>query len=51
MAGPFLKAADRSMEAVTDEIEATKAELRAAMFVAGARDLAALREPGRLLEV
>lgn len=50
MAGPFLKAADQGVDAVAGEIEATLAEIRVAMFVAGAKDIAALREPGRLLE-
>ena len=51
MAGPFLKAADQGVEAVAGEIEATLAEIRVAMFVAGAKDIAALRELGRLLEI
>jgi isopentenyl-diphosphate delta-isomerase len=49
MAGPFLKAAARGVEAVAEEIEATVAELRVAMFAAGAADLRALAEPGRLI--
>ena len=49
MAGPFLRAADKGVEAVAEEIGATAAELRVAMFVAGAGSLAALREPGRLV--
>ncbi len=51
MAGPFLKAADKGVDAVAEEIEVTLAEMRVAMFVAGAKDIAALREPGRLLEI
>lgn len=50
MAGPFLQAADKGPEAVAAEIDATVSELRVAMFAAGAKDLAALREPGRLAE-
>lgn len=43
MAGPFLKAADVSIDAVCETIEETTRVLRIAMFAAGARDLAALR--------
>ena len=50
MAGPFLKAADKGAEAVADEIAATLAELRVAMFAAGAANLTELRRPGRLVE-
>lgn len=49
MAAPFLHAAADSVEAVAAEIEAVVTELRVAMFVSGARDLQALREPGRLV--
>ena len=49
MAAPFLHAAADSTEAVVAEIEAVATELRVAMFVSGARDLQALREPGRLI--
>ncbi len=49
MAAPFLKAAARSAEAVAEELQAIIMELRVAMFVSGARDLKALREPGRLV--
>jgi len=49
MAAPFLKAAAISAEAVLEEIKAIILELRVAMFVSGARDLQALREPGRLI--
>ncbi len=49
MAGPFLKAAAHSVEAVAEEIAATVAELRVAMFAAGAGNVKALAEPGRLL--
>ena len=50
MAGPFLKAADKGVEAVAEEIAATAAEIRVAMFVAGAGSLADLRQPGCLVE-
>jgi len=43
MAGPFLKAADVSIDAVCETIEETTRVLRIAMFAAGAPDLAALR--------
>ncbi len=49
MAAPFLRAAAQSAEAVSAEIEAIVSELRVAMFVSGAADLEALREPGRLI--
>ncbi len=49
MAAPFIKAAARSAEAVSEELQAIIMELRVAMFVSGARDLTALREPGRLV--
>lgn len=49
LASPFLKAAVHSVEAVVDAIDALAEELRIAMFCAGAGDLAALREPGRLV--
>ena len=49
MASPFLRAAARSAEAVVEEIDLLTAEMRIAMFVAGARDVAALREPGRVV--
>ena len=49
LAAPFLKAAAHSVEAVAEEIRAIEMELRVAMFASGARDLQALREPGRLL--
>ena len=49
MAAPFLRAAAQSAEAVAAEIEAIVTELRVAMFVSGAADLPALREPGRLI--
>lgn len=49
LAGPFLKAAVISAEAVIDTIDDLADELRIAMFCAGAGDLAALRAPGRLV--
>ena len=51
MAGPFLRPATESVEAVADEIATVVHELSLAMFVSGAGTVAALREPGRLLEV
>ena len=51
IASPFLKAAVLSAEAVIAEIQALAAELRVAMFCAGAGNVAALREPGRLVYV
>jgi len=49
LASPFLKAATQSTVAVIDEINALATELRVAMFVSGAGDLTALRDPGRLI--
>ncbi len=43
MAGPFLRAAVASAEAVAETIEVITRQLRIAMFCVGARDLAALR--------
>jgi isopentenyl-diphosphate delta-isomerase len=43
MAGPFLKAAARSAEAVVELIDQTVSELRIAMFGTGSGDLGALR--------
>jgi isopentenyl-diphosphate delta-isomerase len=43
-AGPFLRAAMQGAEAVEAELQRWITELRVAMFAAGARDLAALRE-------
>ncbi len=51
LASPFLKAAAVSEEAVVAEVEALAAELRVAMFCAGAGNVSALREPGRLIRV
>jgi len=49
MASPFLKAAAQDVAAVAAEIRAVTMALRIAMFVSGARNLQALREPGRLI--
>lgn len=49
LASPFLKAAAVSAEAVVETIDLLAAELRIAMFCAGAGNVAALREPGRLV--
>lgn len=43
MAGPFLKAADESVEAVTELIAETSAQIRVAMLCSGARDISALQ--------
>jgi isopentenyl-diphosphate delta-isomerase len=43
LAGPFLKAADRSVEAVQDAIAELSQTLRVAMFAAGAGDIARLQ--------
>jgi isopentenyl-diphosphate delta-isomerase len=51
MAGPFLRPATESAEAVADEIDAVVHELSLAMFVSGAGTVAALREPGRLVQI
>jgi isopentenyl-diphosphate delta-isomerase len=50
MASPFLKRAVESAEAVVDEMEYLEAELRIAMFCSGAIDVAALRQPGVLID-
>lgn len=49
LASPFLKAAAVSAEAVVETIDLLAAEVRIAMFCAGAGNVAALREPGRLV--
>lgn len=51
IASPFLKAAVESSEAVVAAIDQFAAELRIAMFCAGAGDVAALAEPGRLVAI
>lgn len=50
LAGPFLRAAAVSSEAVILHIDALVATLRVAMFATGSRDLAALARPGVLVE-
>lgn len=49
IASPFLKAAAESAEAVVAGIDHFAAELQIAMFCAGAGNVAALAEPGRLV--
>jgi isopentenyl-diphosphate delta-isomerase len=51
MASPFLKAASESAEAVAEEIELISQQLRIACFASGARNVAQLREPGRLVRI
>ena len=51
LAGPFLKAAAQSTEAVVEEMELLREELTIAMFCSGAGELSMLREDGRLREV
>lgn len=48
MAGPFLKAAVVSLQAVLDEIEIATTELRVAMFGVGVDSIAALQQTDRL---
>lgn len=48
MAGPFLKAAVKSVQAVLDEIEIARTELRIAMFAIGAASLTELQQTERL---
>jgi isopentenyl-diphosphate delta-isomerase len=48
IASPFLKAAAASTDEVIAAIDQFAAELRIAMFCAGAGEVAALREPGRI---
>ncbi len=50
MAGPFLKAAVKSTEAVLQEIEIAKTELQVAMFAIGAESIVALQTTDRLLK-
>jgi isopentenyl-diphosphate Delta-isomerase len=49
MAGPFLKAAVNSYQAVIDEIEVATRELRIAMFASGHGKVAALRHTKNLI--
>ncbi len=51
IASPFLKAAVESAEAVVAAIDQFADELRIAMFCAGAGNVAALAEPGRLVYI
>lgn len=51
IASPFLRAAAASAEEVVATIEQFAAELRTAMFCAGAADVPALRQPGRVMRV
>jgi isopentenyl-diphosphate delta-isomerase len=51
MAGPFLKAAVISAQAVMETIQVTAAELRTAMFCIGAASLAELRDTPHLVRV
>lgn len=51
IASPFLKAAAASPEEVLRAIDQFAAELRTAMFCAGAGSVPALREPGRLVTI
>jgi isopentenyl-diphosphate delta-isomerase len=48
MAGPFLKAAARSVDDVVELIDLVVSELRVAMFATGSRDLPALRKAALL---
>ena len=50
MAGPFLKAAVQSLQAVLAEIEITKREVQIAMFAIGARSIDTLQGTDRLLK-
>jgi isopentenyl-diphosphate delta-isomerase len=49
MAGPFLKAADHSLQAVLDQIHVTGTEIKIAMFCIGAANISALQKTDRLL--
>lgn len=51
IASPFLKAAAASAEEVVATADQFAAELRTAMFCAGAENIQALREPGRIMRV
>lgn len=50
MAGPFLKAAVKSVQAVLDEIEIATTELRIAMFGVGVDSIAGLQQTDRLIK-
>ncbi len=49
MAGPYLKAAVKSLQAVLDEIEITRTELQIAMFATGLDSIPALQQTDRLI--
>ncbi len=51
MAGPFLKAAIESTQAVFDQVEITRRELQISMFGIGVDSIAALKQTERLLPV
>jgi isopentenyl-diphosphate Delta-isomerase len=51
LAGPFLKRVMESTQAVVDEMEILEAEMRIAMFAAGAGDIHSLRRPGLLAPI
>ncbi len=51
IASPFLKAAAAGPEEVIEAIDLFADELRTAMFCSGAGNVAALRAPGRIVEV
>ncbi len=51
LASPFLKKAVLSPEEVAEEMDLLATETRITMFCSGAGDLAALRQPGVLVEV
>ena len=48
MAGPFLKAADDSLQAVLDQIQVTTTEIKISMFCIGAASIPALQQTDRL---
>ena len=50
LASPFLKKAVESVNAVVEEMDLLATEMRIAMFGCGAGDIAALRQPGVLVE-
>ena len=50
MAGPFLKAAVQSLQAVLDEIEIVSRELKIAMFGIGVDSISALQQTDRLIK-
>jgi isopentenyl-diphosphate delta-isomerase len=50
MAGPFLKAAVKSLDAVLAEIEIAKTEIQVAMFLVGAASITELQQTDRLFK-